>query len=209
VIFNMTISLDKISKRFNREWIFRDINFETHKNSSIAIIGPNGSGKSTLLQIIAGNLLASSGNVTYSDNGTTIPDDKIYQYISFTAPYLDIIEEFTLDEFLKFHFKFKKLRSSVRIEELPEKLQLNGALHKEIKNFSTGMRQRVKLGITFFSDAPVMLLDEPTTNLDLKGLDWYYENIEIINKEKIIFVSSNSEKEYSFCREIINVLDYK
>jgi len=205
----MTISLDKISKRFNREWIFRDINFETHKNSSIAIIGPNGSGKSTLLQIIAGNLLASSGNVTYSDNGTTIPDDKIYQYISFTAPYLDIIEEFTLDEFLKFHFKFKKLRSSVRIEELPEKLQLNGALHKEIKNFSTGMRQRVKLGITFFSDAPVMLLDEPTTNLDLKGLDWYYENIEIINKEKIIFVSSNSEKEYSFCREIINVLDYK
>lgn len=209
MIFNMTISLDKISKRFNREWIFRDINFETHKNSSIAIIGPNGSGKSTLLQIIAGNLLASSGNVTYSDNGTTIPDDKIYQYISFTAPYLDIIEEFTLDEFLKFHFKFKKLRSSVRIEELPEKLQLNGALHKEIKNFSTGMRQRVKLGITFFSDAPVMLLDEPTTNLDLKGLDWYYENIEIINKEKIIFVSSNSEKEYSFCREIINVLDYK
>jgi len=205
----MTISLDKISKRFNREWIFRDINFETRKNSSIAIIGPNGSGKSTLLQIIAGNLLASSGNVTYSDNGTTIPDDKIYQYISFTAPYLDIIEEFTLDEFLKFHFKFKKLRSSVRIEELPEKLQLNGALHKEIKNFSTGMRQRVKLGITFFSDAPVMLLDEPTTNLDLKGLDWYYENIEIINKEKIIFVSSNSEKEYSFCREIINVLDYK
>lgn len=209
MIFNMTISLDKISKRFNREWIFRDINFETRKNSSIAIIGPNGSGKSTLLQIIAGNLLASSGNVTYSDNGTTIPDDKIYQYISFTAPYLDIIEEFTLDEFLKFHFKFKKLRSSVRIEELPEKLQLNGALHKEIKNFSTGMRQRVKLGITFFSDAPVMLLDEPTTNLDLKGLDWYYENIEIINKEKIIFVSSNSEKEYSFCREIINVLDYK
>ncbi len=205
----MTISLENVSKRFNREWIFRNVNFKVDENTSTAIIGPNGSGKSTLLQIIAGNLLATDGKINYQSNGVVIPDDEIYKHISMTAPYLDIIEDFTLEEFLSFHFKFKNLNSGTFLEDLPKKMQLEHAVKKEIKNFSTGMRQRVKLGISFFCDSPVILLDEPATNLDKNGYDWYHQQIDQIQKEKIIFVSSNSIEEYSFCNNQLNILDYK
>lgn len=205
----MTISLEKVGKRFNREWIFRKLDLNVTASAAVAITGPNGSGKSTLLQVIAGNLLASEGLVKYHNGLREVPPDQFYQYLSFAAPYLDIIEDFTLEEFLKFHFKFKKLRNGVECKELPEMLQLANAATKPIKNFSTGMRQRVKLGICFYSDCPILLLDEPATNLDKRGVDWYISEIEKIKDQRLIFVSSNVEAEYAFCREKINILDYK
>ncbi len=205
----MTISLEDISKRFNREWIFRNINLTLQHNTSVAITGPNGSGKSTLLQIISGNLLPSKGKVIYTENGKVIDEDKMYQYLTYCAPYLDIIEEFTLEEFLAFHFKFKNINDNIEIKELPEKLQLQHAKSKKIKDYSTGMRQRVKLGICFYGDTPLILLDEPTTNLDHNGIDWYLKHIEMIKKERTIMVSSNSEVEFSFCQEKIEISDFK
>lgn len=205
----MTISLEKVGKRFNREWIFRNLNFSFDEAASVAITGPNGSGKSTLLQVIAGSLLPSEGKVKYIFDQQEIPGDRFYQHIAFCAPYLDLIEEFTLAEFLEFHFKFKKLRSGIDLEALPEFLQLGHAISKPLKNFSTGMRQRVKLGICFYSGSPVLLLDEPATNLDKKGIDWYLSEVEKIKDNKLIVVSSNVEAEYSFCKQSIHIMDFK
>ncbi len=205
----MTISLEGISKRFNREWIFKHISYTVNSNTSLAITGANGSGKSTLLQIISGNLLPSNGKVSYLETGKSVDPDKMYQHISFCAPYLDIIDEFSLEEFLSFHFKFKTLEDGVSKKDMPSLLQLEHARSKKIKDFSTGMRQRVKLGICFFSNTPIVLLDEPTTNLDKKGINWYQENIGKIAQKKTIIVSSNSESEYSFCEEILAIEDYK
>lgn len=201
----MTISLENVGKRFNREWVFRNLTYRFVPAQSVAIIGPNGAGKSTLLQIIAGNLLASEGSVSYARGAALLPEEEWYRQIAFCAPYLDIIEDFTLTEFLQFHFQFKNLVTGVNIHHLPELLQLGHAKEKRIRNFSTGMRQRVKLGICFYSDAPVLLLDEPTTNLDKRGITWYQDEIEKVKGKKLIFVSSNVEREYAFCEEVIDI----
>lgn len=205
----MEIQLDNVAKKFNKEWIFRKLNIHFTQVQNIAIVGPNGSGKSTLLQVIAGSLLHTEGSISYSADGKPIDPDHIYTYLSLVAPAMSLPEDFTLTEFLSFHFKFKTLKPGNDINELPEIFRLGQAKDKFIKNFSTGMKQRLKLGIAFYADTPLLMLDEPATNLDVDGFDWYLEEIEKIMKEKMIFVCSNRKEEYEFCEENVNILDFK
>lgn len=205
----MTIKLDNVGKRFNKEWIFKRVNLRLTKGKSYAITGHNGSGKSTLLKIISGSLLQSEGSIIYQDTSKEIPPEYFYKYISLVAPYLKVLEEFTLQEFLNFHFKFKSLREGIQLKDLPEIFQLPHAKNKLIKNFSTGMTQRLKLGISFYSDVPIILLDEPATNLDKTGVQWYHDLVEQFKEQSLLIVSSNRQDEYSFCDEMISIMDYK
>lgn len=205
----MIIILDQISKKYNKDWIFKKVCLEFKKGRSYAITGPNGSGKSTLLQIIAGNILPTKGCVSYRENQTNHEPDKFFEHISLAAPYLELPEEFALKEFLKFHFSFKKLSPQVKPHELPDLFNLKEAEDKYIKNFSTGMKQRLKLGIALVADTPAILLDEPATNLDRAGLEWYRNEIKARKAQKILVISSNREEEYDFCDEAIDVLKYK
>ena len=125
------------------------------------------------------------------------------------APALSLPEDFTLKEFVKFHFKFKRLKPGQDINELPDIFKLEKAKNKYIKNFSTGMKQRLKLGVALYADTPILLLDEPATNLDTMGFDWYLSEIEKVLDDKMIFVCSNRKDEYSFCKKYIDILDYK
>ena len=205
----MEIRLVNVAKKFNKEWIFRKLNFHLDQDDCTAIIGPNGSGKSTLMQIIAGSILQSEGKVEYSHEGKSIDPENIYKFISLVAPAMSLPEDFTLIEFLSFHFKFKKLKNGLDIGELPSILRLEKSRNKFIKNFSTGMKQRLKLGIAFYAQSPLLLLDEPASNLDKVGFDWYLQEIHKIIQEKMIFVCSNRVEEYEFCRNNINILEYK
>lgn len=204
-----TISLEKISKRFSREWIFRDLDYTLSSGNAYAVVGPNGSGKSTLLQVISGFLPASSGKVIFLQNQSKIEDDQVHQLIAIAAPYLELIEEYTLVEFLEFHFKFKDLIPGYSIEQVINILELQTAKNKIIKNFSSGMRQRVKLATCFFADVPVILLDEPTTNLDEKGILWYENIISKTLSNRLIVICSNQEREYSFCNQKIDITNFK
>lgn len=205
----MEIQLQQVAKKFNREWIFRNINLDFDDDEPIAIVGPNGSGKSTLLQLIAGSLLPTSGKIIYRHKSKNIEADHIYQYLSMSAPALSLPEDFTLSEFLVFHFKFKKLKDGYHLNELPAIFMLESAKDKYIKNFSTGMKQRVKLGIAFYADTPLLLLDEPASNLDAMGIDWYLTEIDKVLKYKKIFVCSNRRDEYPFCKTFIDILEFK
>ena len=205
----MDIQLENVAKRFNKEWIFKNIDLSLGQNDITAIIGPNGSGKSTLLQLISGSLLQTEGLIKYKHDGNSIEVEDIYKFLSLVAPAMSLPEDFTLKEFIEFHFKFKKLKPGYVLEDIPELFRLDKARNKFIKNFSTGMKQRLKLGIAFYADAPLILLDEPAANLDKSGFDWYFEEIEKILKEKMIFVCSNRKEEYEFCNNFINILDYK
>lgn len=205
----MEIQLDNVAKKFNKEWIFRNVSLNLSQKDSVAIIGPNGSGKSTLLQVIAGSLLQTSGNIVYLHNEHHIEPEHIYKYLSLVAPALSLPEDFTLREFIAFHFKFKRIKDGCDINDLPAIFQLEKANDKYIKNFSTGMKQRLKLGIAFYADSPILLLDEPATNLDISGFDWYLEEIKKVLKEKMILVCSNRKDEYEFCDKYINILEYK
>jgi ABC-type multidrug transport system ATPase subunit len=205
----MKISLEHISKRFQRYWIFKEINYSFSAPGAYALLGPNGSGKSTLLRVIAGMQSATKGKVSYAVNGNSSSAQEIFPYISFCAPGQEIIEELTLTEFLQFHFSFKKPLGGLNTTSIIDIIGLTQSADKLIGDFSSGMKQRVKLAQAIFSDTPALFLDEPCTNLDQQGVEQYRGWIEQYGKDRLVIVASNDEREYYFCKEKIALEDHK
>jgi len=205
----LKITLTSAGKRFNREWIFRSLNYEFHSGSKYAITGPNGSGKSTLLQVLSGSLALNEGSCEWQFQNEGIQQDHVHVYISIAAPYFELIEEMTAKEFLTFHSNFKKYINNFSVENILEEAGILNALNKQIRFFSSGMKQRLKLAQAIFSDVPVILLDEPCTNLDSSGIDIYYSWIAKYCTNRLLIISSNDKNEYRFCDEEINLQNYK
>lgn len=207
----MKCELTNAGKRFNREWIFRNADIEFNSASSYAITGPNGSGKSTLLQCIGGMLQLSEGSIDYEFQISNFKfqasnaQENIYKEISFCAPYFEVIEEMSLIEFLQFHHQFKTFINNFSIEQIITEIGLKPAAHKQIRLYSSGMKQRVKLAQAIFSNTSIVLLDEPCSNLDAKGIELYHSLIEKYCSERLLIVCSNDEVEYSFCKERISM----
>src|SRR6188508_358311 len=205
----MKISLTDAGKRFNRDWIFRHLTYEFSAGQSYAIVGPNGSGKSTLLQVLSGSMEVNEGNAQWSMLNAQCPTEQVYNHISICAPYLEVVEEMTLIELLNFHAGFKPFLSSITSEKIISILGLENAVNKQIRNYSSGMKQRVKLAQSIFSDVPVVLLDEPCTNLDTTGVELYKQLIQDYCQKRMVIVSSNDHHEYDFCNSRINITDWK
>ncbi|HEY5823689.1 MAG TPA: ABC transporter ATP-binding protein [Cyclobacteriaceae bacterium] len=205
----MTIQVENLGKRFNREWIFKNLTSRFEQGNTYAITGPNGSGKSTLLQVLWGQMPASSGKISYQLKDKAVVIEDVFQHVSIATPYMDLIEEYTLEEMIRFHFQFKKVRQSKSVTELMELMELTHARDKVISNFSSGMRQRVKLGLAFFSDTPMLFLDEPTTNLDKKSTEWYLKYLYQLPADSLIFIASNQEHEYPVSAKKIDILSFK
>jgi ABC-type multidrug transport system ATPase subunit len=205
----MQITLQNIGRRFNREWIFKGIDYTFGNKESYAILGSNGSGKSTLLQVLNGSLAPSTGTLFYSFGGEKVDVENVFRQLSLAAPYLELIEEFTLNEIIEFHFKFKSYKSGLDKTAVAEILNLQGSKNKPIRYFSSGMKQRLKLALAFCSDTPMLMLDEPTSNLDTQGIDWYLSLIEKYSADRLTIVCSNQEHEYNFCKNRLSISDYK
>ena len=205
----MDIHLTGLGKKFNRDWIFKNLDISLLSGQSYAIVGPNGSGKSTLLKVIAGYLPASTGTITYSNNGMPLSGEDFYKHIIFAAPYLELIEEFTLTELLQFHFKFKKIIPGHSMDSVIELLGLNHSANKFISIFSSVIKQRVKLALAFFSESKVLFLDEPTVNLDVEGIKWYEDQIKALSGDKLILIASNQKMEYQWATKVINISECK
>ncbi len=204
------IEIQDIGKKFNTEWIFRHVNYTFEDHLAYAILGRNGSGKSTLLQVIAGNLYPTTGKVKYILSGKEVAPEKIFQHLTIVAPYLELIEDFTLREMLDFHFSFKSIIPGHSIPKIIELLGFNKIGKNPIRLFSSGMKQRVKLVLAVLSDVPLLLLDEPTMNLDQAGVDWYLNILEKFAGNRTIIVCSNiQQQETSFCSGKLLIEDYK
>lgn len=206
----MRIELKNAGRRFNQEWIYRKVNYLFEAPGCYAVLGPNGSGKSTFLSLLLGNLAPSEGEILYTDHdGQVIPVDQVYRYLSFAAPYLDLIEEFTLQETIDFHFNFKKVHPGIQKSEILGLLGLKKSQDKPLKYFSSGMKQRTKLILACCSDTSMLFLDEPTSNLDVQGISWYQQLIEQFATDRLVIVCSNQKNEYLFCNHVLEVTDYK
>lgn len=201
----MKISVNKAGKRFNREWIFRNRDLTFNSPNHYAITGHNGSGKSTLVQCIAGALHLSEGNIVFELDNKTIAPEHVFKYISICAPYLEVIEDMTVVEFLDYHASFKPFQSGWNTQNIIEEVGLTKAAHKRIRNYSSGMKQRVKLAQAFFSATPVLLLDEPTTNLDKQGIALYHHLIHTVCNERLVLICSNDAIEYESCSTIVSM----
>lgn len=206
----MQIVLNTIGKRYNNEWIFRDVNTSFSKGDKIVILGNNGSGKSTLLQLIAGYIIPSKGTIEYSIEGKSIEVENIVSHISIASPYLELFEEFTLEECVDFQSQFKLFRNKLNTAEIIDLIGLKKSTNKAIKYFSSGMKQRLKLGLAILADSKLLLLDEPCSNLDKATIVWYNDLINRFSENRIIIVCSNhQEYEYYFCKKEIDIMQYK
>jgi ABC-type multidrug transport system ATPase subunit len=206
----MQIILEKISRKYNFEWIFRNIDYRFESGEAYAILGSNGSGKSTLLQIISGHLHPTSGNIYYKLDDKNIEPDFFFRHVSYSGPYLEILEEFTLEEMIRFHHQFKSFRGNLSVEQVILATTLVKNRTKPIKYFSSGMKQRVKLTLAILTDTPIVLLDEPASNLDQQGIEWYRNLVRSNSQDRIIIICSNSQAaEHDFCGHEIVIDHYK
>lgn len=200
----MEILVQNLSKKFRQEFVIRQFNYTFQSRNSYAITGPNGSGKSTLLQLLAQFTLPNTGTVEMSG----VDPDLVYSHITYAAPYVELIEEYTLAEHLEILSKNNYLPSSITLKTLERFIDLQPGRYKLIKNYSSGMRQKIKLGFALLSERPVLLLDEPTTNFDEQAKNWFFERLEE-QRNKLIIIASNEAREINFCQEKISIQEFK
>lgn len=202
----MEITLQQAGKRYNFNWIFKSIDLHLSAGSRWVFLGSNGSGKSTLMQLVSGSTVLSEGSVEWKLGDRVIPQEDVYQFISIAAPYLELIEEFTLEEHVRFHFSVKTPIDKLTIGEILNISGLASRAQLKVGYFSSGMKQRLKLLLAILSDTPLLLLDEPLSNLDKDAGKWYLDMIERFGKNRTIIVCSNSiEEEFKFCSNQINL----
>lgn len=202
----MDILLYKIGKKYNNQWIIRNINCPINNNSKLAILGANGSGKTTLLQIIAGNIQQTEGEISYKKNGIIIKPDTLYKYISFTAPYQELIHNFTVKEIINTYNKFKLFFNNINIHEFLDIIQMEKFVETKYIHLSTGYKQRLKNGLAILSDTPVLLMDEPCSNLDNESINHFNYILQKYCLHRIIIISSNYKNyEHNICTQETNI----
>ncbi len=205
----MKITLANIGKKFNRQWIFKGIDWEFNKNETVALVGNNGSGKSTLLQIIYNFQTYSKGSIEYTWEGKILKEEELVGKVSLAAPYLELLEDFTLMEMLTFHFNMVSVQPEITLASMVEACGLGGQEKKPVKYFSSGMKQRLKLVMAIYANTPLLLLDEPCSNLDEQGIKWYRDLMKTQLGKRTILIASNQGFEYDFCDAELSLLKYK
>jgi ABC-type multidrug transport system ATPase subunit len=198
----MLIDAHKLGMRFGRHWLFRNLSFNVHQGDRLAILGPNGSGKSTLIRIIANYLSPTEGSINYPATGEN-SDDLFYTQYSLAAPYLELFEDLSLEESVNWHFGLKK--PLISVEDFITRGIFTKHRDKAVSQFSSGMKQRLKLLLAFYSDTPLLLLDEPTTNLDQQGKELFQELIKETKEDRAIILASNDPEEHYFCKKKIEI----
>lgn len=206
----MRITLGKIAKHFGREVVFHGVDLDLMAGSRTAVLGPNGSGKSTLLQLIGGAIIPTQGTIAHQVGTRMLPQEEVYQHISIAAPYLGLYEELSLEQAIQFHARFKPLLPGIGAAELARMAYLEQALHKQVAHFSSGMKQRLKLALAILSDTPLLLLDEPTSNLDAQAVTWYRSLLrEHVSQRTLVVASNHLAQEHELCTTAIDVSRYK
>lgn len=199
------LTLSGVGKRFGRHWILQDINEEFSEGDLIGIKGRNGSGKSTLLRILCGQLTPSRGSLSVEINRKSVTTNELYQYVSWSAPYLEIVEELTIREFLAFHFKLKAPLPGLNLEEIPAQLELEQVRNRKISDCSSGMRQRVLLGSALYANTPILLLDEPTVTLDEEAISWFHQQLKQFRGDRLVFIASNETSDLQDCERVLSL----
>ena len=201
----MDLSIRKLTKAFNQKTIFRDLDLEISSGSRFAITGANGAGKSTLLKILSGGALQSSGTIHYRLQGNNIPQTILYKHVHFVAPYNTVIEELSLKELFHMHQRLGLLNAFANYKSWSEDLQYPFVETQQIKMYSSGMKQRIKLGLSLLDDRPLILLDEPGANLDLQGKAWFQSRIDQLSKDQTLIIATNDPVEIGYCQELLHL----
>lgn len=193
----MNLKAKNLKKVFNRRVVFRELSFEVGSGQVLTVTGPNGSGKSTVSKIICGVLTQTSGEIVLSNGDGKIGREKVYRHVGLVSPYLELYGEFTALENLKIEIRARNLPKSgeERALEILERVGLFNRRNDELKGFSSGMKQRLKYASALIHEPDVLVLDEPTANLDVAGIDMVLSVIEQYRKDKIVVLATNDTEE--------------
>jgi len=206
----MEIRLQHIAKSFGREVVFQGVTLSLSAGSRTAILGPNGSGKSTLLQVVGGAIIPTGGTIEHRLGERVLPQEEVYRHVSIAAPYLGLYEDLSLRQTIDFHARFKSLRKGISLGDVARIAYLEQALEKPVLHFSSGMKQRLKLALAILSDTPLLLLDEPASNLDSDAIAWYRILLQTHLEGRTLLIASNRQAvEYDLCTEQIEVDRFK
>lgn len=202
----MKISLNNIGKQYNGEWILKSISFVFLSGSAYWLAGGNGSGKSSLLKIVSGYSLPSIGNISWENGNVELKSEEIAKEIALCSPYQALFDQHSVKQAIAFHFQFKKMQEGISEKEMIELCYLQGNENKLVHQLSSGMQQRLKLTLAICSDTPILLLDEPCSNLDEKGINWYQNTLKKFAANRLIIVASNNKSEEHFlCNEKLDL----
>ena len=204
----MHIELNKISKRYGYQWILRDLDLTILSGSILGINGLNGSGKSTLIKIISGFLSPSDGKISHSIASKQIKIADVYKSVSWVAPYLGLTDNYTIEEMYNLQSTFKPMKTE-SYKEFVETIELTGHQNKYIKDFSSGMQQRLQLGLAILSNTPMLLLDEPTSYLDAQSVGWYHDLLKKHLVNRTVIIASNDAGDLAECERSVDVLNFK
>ncbi len=193
----MEIYAKDVGKKFGREWLFRHFTYHFAPGKRYAITGRNGSGKTTLLKLLAATLPYNEGTIGYHAHGAAVEPDALYQHLAWTGPYTGLPPEMTLAEIFTFHQKFKPLR--VPLQAFAAHLQLEHALDRPLNAFSSGMKQKLQIGLALFSENSLLLLDEPTANFDTHNIRWFEEMLQEVAPTRTVLISTNQAHEVALC----------
>ena len=201
---------ENLGKRFGRRVLFRKLSFELEGGRTLAVTGANGSGKSTLLKIVAGVLRATKGRVTLHQNGQGLSEEEHPLHTGLVAPYLNVYDGFSARENLMFLAQARRLAEAApRIETVLGQVDLVGRADDLVGTYSSGMKQRVKYAAALLAGPPLLLLDEPTANLDAAGLAMV-ERVIALQQEagQLLIIATNVAAEAAQCDEIIRIEDF-
>lgn len=192
----MRILLQNIGKQYDYQWIFKNIDLEVSSGQKLALEGRNGAGKSTLLKIISGYLTPSKGEVQYFEDHVHISRDEVYKKISMAAPYIELFEDLSVKEIIQMQSKLRPFQDGMKAEDIMEWCYLDKASGKLVRQLSSGMKQRLKLTLAILSKHDLLLLDEPGTNLDAQGLEWYHRSLDTFATSSTLIIASNVESDF-------------
>jgi len=209
-MIDYTVELNNLVKYFGRRLIFDGINFSFSSRNIYGVSGPNGSGKSTLVKIIANLISPTRGKVIHKNNLKEIEPDKLHNQIGFVSPYLFLYDEFTAEENL-LHFSsirgisFNKERSDYLLNEL----KLIDRKNDLVRGYSSGMKQRLKFIFALLHRPALIILDEPTSNLDNTGKEKVYELIRKEAENNLVIIASNEDSDIALCSQVIELENFK
>jgi heme exporter protein A len=202
----ISVELRGVGKSFNRRPIFADVNAVVREGCALAITGANGSGKSTLLRLICGLLVPSRGVVEITVDGHKHYPTDVRNCFGLVAPDVSLYGELTALENMGFFARVRGLPArNDEFAALLARLGLADRGHDEVRTYSSGMRHRLKYACALLHHPPILLLDEPSTNLDEEGIAIVYQVIAEQKQRGILVFATNDPREAELGDQVLRL----
>ena len=200
-----SIQLERVSKRYGRQWVIRELDATLTGSEPIGVRGRNGAGKSTLLRMLAAQLTPTRGAIRFSIAGRPVAPAEMYRYVSWTGPYFEVVEELSLRELLTFHFRMKPPRDGLDARAMLERTELLAFAERPLSDCSSGMRQRILLATALYAATPILLLDEPTVTFDAAAVSWFHRELAQFGRDRLTVIASNDAGDLQGCGSVIDL----